>query len=101
MDDVQLKLNKTGQGRFFIMDGEKQVAEMEISITSDNLTVYHTEVVPEAEGRGLAKKMLTVMVDHARKNNLKVIPLCPYVHLQFRRHSDAYADVWNRVNEKG
>jgi predicted GNAT family acetyltransferase len=36
------------------------------------------------------------MVEHARKNKLKVIPLCTYVHVQFKRHPDEYADVWNR-----
>lgn len=100
MDEVQLTLNERGHGRFYVMDGEEQIAEMEISITGNDLTVYHTEVVPKAEGKGLAKKLLETMVGHARKNALKVIPLCPYVHLQFRRHPDEYADIWNKVHEK-
>ena len=40
------------------------------------------------------------MVDYARKHDLKVIPLCPYVHAQFKRHPDEYADVWNKQEEK-
>jgi hypothetical protein len=39
------------------------------------------------------------MVDYARKNKLKVIPLCPYVHAQFKRHPKEYADVWNNEQE--
>jgi predicted GNAT family acetyltransferase len=95
MDDVKLKLDEKGNDKFYIADGEKQLGGMEINISGDRLTVYHTEVIPEAEGQGLAKKMLAAMVDHARKNKLKVIPLCPYVHAQFKRHADDYADVWN------
>lgn len=97
MSEVQLKVDEKGHGRFYIMDENEQIAEMEISIDDNNITVYHTEVVPKAEGKGLAKKLLATMVDHARKNALKVIPLCPYVHLQFRRHPDEYGDVWNKV----
>jgi len=96
MDDVKLKLDEKDNGHFYILDGEEQVAEMEISISGNDLTVYHTEVLPKAEGKGLAKKLLATMVDHARKNALKVIPLCPYVHAQFKRHPEEYADVWNK-----
>jgi predicted GNAT family acetyltransferase len=78
------------------MDGDERIGEMLISISGKEMTVYHTEVVPKAEGKGLAKQMLNEMVAYARKNNLKVIALCPYVHAQFTRHPDEYADVWKK-----
>lgn len=96
MEEVKLKLDENGRGYFYMLDGEEQIAEMEVSISGNNLTVYHTEVLPKAEGKGLAKKLLTTMVDHARKNALKVIPLCPYVNAQFKRHPEDYVDVWNK-----
>jgi predicted GNAT family acetyltransferase len=99
MEEVKLNLDQKGHGAFLIMDGAAQMGEMVVSITGKNLTVYHTEVVPEAEGKGLAKQLLNAMVQHARKNELKVIPLCPYVHAQFKRHPDEYADVWNRDSQ--
>src|SRR6476620_9662540 len=99
MNDVSLTLNEQKKGAFIIKEGEKQLGEMVVSISGNNLTVYHTEVVPEAEGKGLAKKMLQEMVDYARKNSLKVIQLCPYVHAQFKRHPDEYADLW-QADEK-
>ncbi|HEU4902844.1 MAG TPA: N-acetyltransferase [Flavisolibacter sp.] len=43
---------------------------------------------------------MVTMVDYARKNGLKVIPLCPYVHAQFKRHPADYADVWKPDNAK-
>jgi len=100
MNDVRLELNERKRGAFIINDGDKQLGEMVVSVMDDNLTVYHTEVAPEAEGQGLAKKMLQAMVDYARKNKLKVIPLCPYVHAQFKRHPDEYADLWKATDEK-
>ena len=96
MENVKLELDENGRGHFYMLDGEEQIGEMEVSISGNNLTAYHTEVLPKAEGKGLAKKLLTTMVDHARKNALKVIPLCPYVHAQFKRHPEEYADVWNK-----
>lgn len=96
MDEVQLKLNEKGEGKFYIVDDEGEVGEMAVVLDKDILTVHHTEVLERAEGKGYAKKLLTAMVDHARKNNWKVIALCPYVHLQFRRRPDDYADIWLR-----
>ena len=98
-DDVKLKLDEKGHGRFYIMEGETQVAEMVISVSNDLLTVYHTEVLPRVEGKGLGKQLLAAMVDHARRNEMKVIPLCPYVHAQFKRHPELYADVWQKADQ--
>ena len=99
MEDVQLKLNEQGQGGFFAaIDGE-QLGEMIISISGKELTVYHTEVDPKAEGKGLAKKMLTTMVEYVRKNGMKVKPLCPFVLAQFKRHPNEYADIWIKEEE--
>ena len=96
MDKIEFELNKKGRGAFYIMDGDERIGETLLSISGKEMTVYHTEVAPEAEGKGLAKQMLKEMVAYARKNNLKVIALCPYVHAQFTRHPDEYADVWKK-----
>jgi len=98
MEEVMLHLNGKNHGAFYVMEGTERIGEMVVGISGDKLTVYHTEVSDKAEGKGLAKKMLDTMVDYARKNNLKVIPLCPYVHAQFKRHLQEYADVWQKEN---
>lgn len=94
MDDVKSELNDKGQGSFLIMDGKEQLAEMAVGIAEDALTVYHTEVSPKAQGMGYAKRLLGAMVEHARANRLRVIPLCPYVYSQFKRHPGEFADLW-------
>src|SRR5689334_1454530 len=99
MSEVKLNLDEHGRGAFVVKEGEEQLGEMVISTHGENLTVYHTEVSPEAEGQGLAKKMLNAMTDYARKNKLKVIPLCQFVHAQFKRHPEDYADLW-KPNEE-
>ena len=96
MENVQLKLDEKGFGHFYIVEDNEQIGEMEVSISGSTLTVYHTEVAEKAEGKGYAKALLQEMVGFARSNNLKVIPLCPYVHAQFRRRPEEYADIWQK-----
>ena len=93
MQNVTLNLNDKGHGAFIIKEGEEKLGEMVVSISGSDLTVYHTEVEPEAEGKGLSKVLLQAMVDHARQHELKVIPLCSFVSAQFKRHPEMYADV--------
>ena len=100
MSEIKLKLNDNSKGGFYALDGEEELGEMEVSISGDNMIVYHTEVVPKAEGKGLAKQLLATMVDYARKNDLKVIPLCPYVNAQFKRRPEDYADIWKKVDHE-
>jgi len=98
MEEVQLSLNEKNHGHFYIHDRGEQIAEMQIGISGNDLTVYHTEVLPDYEGHGLAKKLLSAMVDYARKNQLQVIALCPYVFAQFKRHPQEYYDIWKNKN---
>ena len=97
MNDITISIDEKNHGVFFLHENNERIAEMVFSISGQNLTVYHTEVLPQAEGRGLAKQLLDEMVAYARKNNLKVIPLCPYVLAQFKRHPDQYKDIWNKA----
>ncbi|WP_153797702.1 GNAT family N-acetyltransferase [Foetidibacter luteolus] len=91
---VEFLKDEKGNGHFFIAGDEGRAAEMVVHVAADHLTVYHTEVAPEYEGKGLAKELLAAMVGYARKHQLKVIPLCTYVQAQFKRHPQEYEDVW-------
>lgn len=97
MNEPKLTLNAKGEGAFAIIENEEQLAEMVVAVSGGNLTVYHTEVSPKAEGQGLAKILLNAMVAYARNNGLKVIALCPYVHAQFKRHPQEFEDVWAKA----
>jgi predicted GNAT family acetyltransferase len=97
MDEIKLNLSENGRGAFFIETNGKQLAEMAIGISGGNLTVYHTEVSEELKGKGIASQLLATMVGYARTHALKVIPLCPYVLAQFKRHPEQYDDIWNRT----
>jgi predicted GNAT family acetyltransferase len=94
MDEVVLRLNPKNHGAFYLMQDGEQMGEMMIGIADNVLTAYHTEIIPQAEGKGLARKLLDAMVAYAREHQLKVLPLCVYVHAQFKRHPEEFADIW-------
>jgi uncharacterized protein len=101
MEEIKLKLEPSGNGSFYIdRDGER-LAEMVIAVDYKNITVYHTEVSPKLKGEGVGTKLLNTMVDYARKHQLKVIALCPFVSAQFKRHKELYEDVWNQNWREG
>lgn len=42
------------------------------------IIIDHTEVSDALSGEGVGRKLVEHAVAHARENNLKVIPLCPF-----------------------
>jgi len=96
MVNVTLDINEKGHGAFQVNEGSVELGEMVVGITGSEMTVYHTEIDPGQEGKGLAKLLLEAMVAHAREHHLKVKPLCTYVGAQFKRHPDQYADIWQK-----
>lgn len=96
MSAVEMELDDKGQGSFYISENNERIAKMVFGISGDKLTVNHTEVAPEDEGEGLAKKLLASMVAYSRKHKLKVDPLCEFVAVQFKRHPKEYEDIWEK-----
>ncbi|MEO6869599.1 MAG: GNAT family N-acetyltransferase [Ginsengibacter sp.] len=94
MENVKLHLDETGSGQFYIDKNNERAGKMVFGISGNDLTVYHTEVLPKYEGKGLAKKLFSAMVKYAREKKLKVIPLCTYVLAQFEKHPEEYKDLW-------
>ena len=94
---AEIKFISDGQepDAFNLYESGQKIGEMIVATTGSNLTVYHTEVDENQSGKGYAGQLLSAMVDYARKNQLKVIPQCSYVHTQFKRHPDLYGDIWN------
>ena len=59
--------------------GEECVARMTYSrMDPSNVIIDHTAVDPKLKGTGSGKKIVEYMVEWARSNNQKVLPLCPF-----------------------
>lgn len=82
------------KGRYYIVhaDGESVLT---YSVMSERQIIAdHTEVAKGHEGEGLGLTMLQQMVRDARANGFQIVPLCPFVNAQRRKHpewADAFA----------
>ncbi|TCD28731.1 N-acetyltransferase [Pedobacter psychrodurus] len=70
-----------------------QIGTMNYSkMGKDLIAIDATFVEPAHEGKGVGKKMLYKIVEMARKNNIKIIPICPFAVAMFNK-MDSIADV--------
>ena len=73
-------------GAFIVLDGDKKAGEMAyVWAGADKIIIDHTEVDEAYGGQGVGKNLLIQLVDWARKDNVKVIPLCPFAKAQFEK----------------
>ena len=96
MESLKVVFTSRAHGEIQLFSDDVQAGKMNIAIADGKLTVFHTEVRPEFEGRGFAKLLLDRLVSYAKEKDLKIVPLCPYVNVQFRRHPAEYDDVWSK-----
>ena len=74
------------------VDGE--LAAVTDYIKTAELVVFaHTEVLPGHEGRGMGSEVVRQAMDDVRRQELKVLALCPFVAGWMQRHSDGYGDL--------
>ena len=60
---------------------------------TDQLVVFtHTEIDPALEGQGAGGTLVRAALDDVRRQGLRVLPICPFVHGWMARHPD-YADL--------
>ncbi|WP_020531760.1 GNAT family N-acetyltransferase [Flexithrix dorotheae] len=77
------------KGKFFIKPEYETLAEMTYSKAGTRMIIIdHTEVSEELKGQGIGKKLVYEAVEWARKNNMKIIPLCPFAKSVFQKEKE-------------
>ena len=67
------------RGKFYIEENEIQLALMTYKKSGDGIiTIDHTEVDSNHRGEGLGEDLVEAVVKFARKNDLKIVPTCPF-----------------------
>ena len=59
----------------------------------DHLAATHTVVFPEYKGLGYAKLLLDALIDYAKAENKKILPVCSYVEHMGRKFPEEYGDM--------
>ncbi|HUP98265.1 MAG TPA: GNAT family N-acetyltransferase [Usitatibacter sp.] len=94
MDTPALVFEKPGNERRYraLLAGEEVGFADVDPISTDALLIKHTEVDSKFEGRGFAGALMRYILDDARAQSRKVIPVCPYAAAYIRKHPE-YADL--------
>ncbi len=93
LDDIARE-EQDGRGRYvWSLDGLE--AELSYTITSDTLRIAdHTGVPDPLRGSGIGLKLVERLVRDARAEGWKIMPLCPFVNAQRKKHPD-WADAFS------
>lgn len=92
---MELKHEFDGQkGAFYWeRDGQRMGESTYTMAGPDKLIIDHTHTDPELQGTGKASELIANVVEHARANNLKILPLCAFARHMFGKKGQEWADV--------
>ena len=91
INSEQIEVRRTPLAYEAYLDGEK-VGNLAITRHDDVITAIHTEVSPEAEGRGVGSTLARSLLDDARGAGERVDIQCPFVAAWVKRHPE-YQDA--------
>ena len=85
---------KEGFEMFYIGSKDSPIAEISFgSSDKHKIYIHHTAVNPELKGQGVGKELVNKVVELARKQHKKVVPICSFAVREFEKHPE-YSDVW-------
>ena len=95
MSDVVIHKELTSAGGRYIarIDGVAGEGQLVFTTRGPNLiSADHTEAPENMRGTGAALALVEHLIVDARANGFKIIPVCPYVKAQYKRHAE-WSDV--------
>jgi predicted GNAT family acetyltransferase len=91
--DIQRETNGS-KGRYVIRQNGDE-AELTYSITSPVLVIADHTLVPDSfRGTGAGLALVTRLVEDARAEGFRIMPLCPFVNAQRKKHPE-WADAFS------
>jgi uncharacterized protein len=79
--------------RFEIRAGDEVAAFTEYRRHGGLIAFLHTEVASGHEGKGVASRLISSVLDTARQQGLAVLPFCPFVRGYIAKHTEEYLDL--------
>ena len=80
------------RGAFFLERDGERLAQMTYTVAGSRVIIDHTDVDDRLRGTGTGRKLVEAAVEWARKENARLMPLCPYAKSVFDKTPE-YADV--------
>jgi predicted GNAT family acetyltransferase len=85
-------VDNTAASRFESGTGE-DMAQLVYRRRANRLVLIHTEVPEELEGHGLGGELVRAAIERAAREQLVVVPLCPFARRWIERHPESVTDV--------
>ena len=82
------------KGRYVIYHGDDQAALTYSILSAQTVIADHTGVPEHLKGTGMGRALVARIVEDARAEGFKIVPLCPFVNAERRKHPE-WADVFN------
>jgi predicted GNAT family acetyltransferase len=76
----------------FELDADGHIAFSNYKRDGGTITILHTEVPKELNGKGIGSALVRGLLDRVRAQGLKVVALCPFVAGYIAKHPE-YADL--------
>ena len=80
------------RGAFFIEREGERLAQMSYTVAGSRVIIDHTDVDDRLRGTGTGRQLVQAAVEWARKENVRLMPLCPYARSVFDKTPE-WADV--------
>ena len=93
-DDAYEVVHEPEESRFAV-HAEGLTAVLEYQRVGERVVMPHTAVPGPLEGRGIGSRLARTALEWAREENLRVVPLCPFVRAYIQRHPE-YAALTTR-----
>lgn len=89
----KIEHQRSGHRGAFVMlrDGEK-LAEQTYTVAGSRVIIDHTDVDDRLRGKGAGRDLVKSAVEWARRENVKLMALCPFAKSVFDKTPD-YRDV--------
>ena len=82
------------KGAFYWDDDGSRMGESTYTMAGpERLIIDHTLVEDSLRGTGKGAELVLAVVDYARENGLKILPLCPFASTMFSKYRKEWADV--------
>ena len=96
MSEPEVRKERTDtKGRYVIDHAGGGTSELTYSVVSAKLVIAdHTGVAEGHEGEGVGLRLLNALLSDAKAEGFKIVPLCPFVNAQRRKHPE-WADLFD------
>ena len=75
--EVEIKFDKLNNQSLAIINDDI-IGRCSFTIKDNKWYINHTVVKSEYGGRGIAKQLVSIIVNEARKQGVKIVPICSY-----------------------